>query len=372
MLKDKIVVIGGYGQVGQMICNDLAHFYPGKVFAAGRSQERAEAFSRATQGRVEPLRIDADAGADPVLLSEVKLVIMCLDQQNSAFVQACIGQGIHYIDLSADYRLLSQVELMHPLAVTHGATVILSVGLAPGMSNLLSLHAKQHLDVTEAIYISLMLGLGDSHGKAAIEWTVDNLRSNFTTMEQGKVIQHTSFADGRKTDFGNGQGSRTAYRFNFADQHILPRTLQVPSISTRLCFDSPFITGLLSRFKRLGGLKLLNIPWIRDAAVKAFASMRIGKPTFALKVDAVGKKQDQPALVECFLQGVHEAEVTAKAAAIVARKLYTSHMPHGVFHIEQLFTIDSFDEELKEMAHMSSRLRIGTSPGSDQTTETSS
>ena len=35
MMKDQIWVIGGYGQVGQMICTQLAQAFPGKVWAAG-------------------------------------------------------------------------------------------------------------------------------------------------------------------------------------------------------------------------------------------------------------------------------------------------------------------------------------------------
>ncbi|REK77721.1 saccharopine dehydrogenase family protein [Paenibacillus paeoniae] len=362
MKRDKIVVIGGYGHVGQIICKELALSYPGKVFAAGKTLARAEAFSRSTDGRVQPMEIDIREAPDSELLSSINLVIMCLDQQNTAFVQACLQQGIRYIDVSADYRFLSQVERLHPLAVSNGATAVLSVGLAPGLTNLLSLQASRLLDSTEEVHISLMLGLGDSHGKAAIEWTIDNLRRNFSTMKQGKEIHHSSFTDGRKTNFGDTLGFHTAYRFNFADQHILPRTLQVPDVSTRLCFDQASMTRLMALLKRFGCLKMLNIPFIRDLAVKLFGSMKIGEPMYALKVDALGKKQNQPAHAECFLQGSHESEVTAKVAAALAKQLYTStELSHGVYHIEELFQYEFFEEALHGIARMSSRVNVGNS-----------
>lgn len=75
-----------------------------------------------------------------------------------------------------------------------------------------------------------MLGLGDAHGKAAIEWTIDNLRMDFATVDQGQILQHTSSTDGKSIHFGNALGEHTAYRFHFADQHILRRTLQVPGV----------------------------------------------------------------------------------------------------------------------------------------------
>lgn len=58
MLRDQIVVIGGYGHVGQGICQVLAKSYPGKVYAAGKTLSRADAFSQATDGRVQPMQID--------------------------------------------------------------------------------------------------------------------------------------------------------------------------------------------------------------------------------------------------------------------------------------------------------------------------
>ncbi|MEF3302925.1 saccharopine dehydrogenase family protein [Paenibacillus sp. GYB003] len=358
-MRDHILVIGGYGRVGRTICSELAPLYPGKVVAAGRNLERAERFGRETEGRVRPLRIDMEQELDPEALAGVKLAIVCMDQRHPSFVQACLRQGVHYLDISADYRFLSQVESLHDLAASCGATAVLSVGLAPGLTNLLASQAKRMLDVTDAIHISVMLGLGDSHGRAAIEWTVEHLRSGFIVQEGGKQIQIAGFRDGRRTDFGGRLGKRTAYRFNFADQHSLPRTLQVPVVATRLCFDSSAVTGALAAAMRMGAHRLLNAGRIRDAVIDGFSSVRIGEPRFALKVDAIGTVRNKDALAECFLHGTHEADVTAKVAAAAADMLYGSDLPRGVFHIDQLYAYEDFDRALNGLAVMSKRCSVG-------------
>lgn len=343
-MRDAILVIGGYGHVGSKICTRLAQKYPGKVYAAGRSLEKAEAFSHATGGQVLPMKIDMSSEINGEILSSFKVVVMCLDQQNTAFVQACLLQGIHYIDISADYGFLSKVEQLHPLAESHGSTAVLSVGLAPGLTNLLALQASRQLDTIDEINISIMLGLGDSHGRAAIEWTVDNLRHNFTTWQQGKKIERVSFTDGRTTDFGSEIGKRTAYRFNFADQHILQHTLkQGPTVSTRLCFDNEWVTKAIAVMKRVGAFRMLNAPRGRNLAISLLSSIKIGKPIYAVKVEASGRKQNKPALAECSLHGSHEADATAAVAATVAEKLFTSALPYGVYHIEELFEYAEFD-----------------------------
>jgi glutamyl-tRNA reductase len=50
-LRDgQIVVLGGYGALGQVVTRTLAGWYAGRVVVAGRDARRAEALARATYG----------------------------------------------------------------------------------------------------------------------------------------------------------------------------------------------------------------------------------------------------------------------------------------------------------------------------------
>ncbi|PKG23836.1 saccharopine dehydrogenase family protein [Niallia nealsonii] len=347
-MKENIIVVGGYGYVGQKICKELAEQYPGKVYAAGRSLERAEQFSRSTDGTVHPLQLHIGKQIHPNILNNVKLIIMCLDQTDTEFVQMCLKKGIHYIDISASYSFLSQVEKLHKKALSSQATAVLSVGLSPGLTNLFAQHAKSLLDETDAIDISIMLGLGDQHGRAAIEWTVDNLDKKYNIMQDTVLIEVSSFTEGKKILFGQGIGRKKAYRFDFSDQHVLPQTLDVPSVSTRLCFDSAFVTRLLAFLRKLGLARLLKFRLIRETFVQLFSKIQVGKAMFAVKVDAKGKINDENMLVECFAQGKREAAITAKIAAITASKVYSTINPKGVYHIEQLFTLEDMLQTIQQ------------------------
>ncbi|OMF12803.1 saccharopine dehydrogenase [Paenibacillus sp. FSL H7-0331] len=337
MVKNHMMVVGGYGQVGQMICRDLGELYPGKVIAAGRSYDRAEQFCLTTEGKVKPYQINIKEAVDPEIWKDIKLVVMCLDQIDPAFARTCFNNGVHYVDISADDSFLSQLEHLHEEAVAGQATAVLSIGLAPGLTNLLAAHAKHLMDQTDVIDISIMLGLGDQHGKAAIEWTVDNLGTDFTVMQAGSKVVVSSFTDGKITEFGSALGHRKSYRFNFADQHALSRTLGVPLVSTRLCFDSASVTGLLAWLRVGGVFRLLKLQRIRHAVIQLFGKLRFGKEMFAVKIDAWGKKGQDDVLIECLVQGIKEANITAKVAATVADRVYSSVLPHGVYHIDQLF-----------------------------------
>ena len=57
-MKEKILVIGGYGHVGRNVCLELAKAVPGRVVAAGRNFETARAFAETTNGAVIPREVD--------------------------------------------------------------------------------------------------------------------------------------------------------------------------------------------------------------------------------------------------------------------------------------------------------------------------
>lgn len=337
-MKKHIVVIGGYGHVGAQICRRLGGKYPGRVYAAGRNLDRAERFSQETGGQVKPMRFNRDVSADWDWLKTTKLVIVCIDQENTELAEACLTNGTDYIDITANGSFLAQLEQLNDEACR--GTGLLSVGLAPGLTNLLAQKADQALDETSRIDIAIMLGLGDSHGKAAIEWTVDHLNMVYDVKENGCLMEVSSFTDGRRTNFGGRLGRRTAYRFPFSDQVTLPGTLAVPSVSTRLCFDSRPATALIAAMQKIGTVKLLNNKGIRDLAVRMLGALNIGSAQYAVKVDAEGLKNGRSAGTGIALFGENESFITAQTAAAAASALYTGSFPHGIYHLEQLFELE--------------------------------
>lgn len=340
LMKDRIVVIGGYGQSGQTICALLGELYPGKVYAAGRNPERAERYCRTTGGSVRPMKFDVREPADADFWRTTRLVVMCLDQTDPAFVRACLENGTHYTDISADYTFLSKVEALHDTAKAHRATAVINVGLAPGLTNLMASYAAKRMDRTARLDIGLLLGLGDQHGKSGIEWMIDNLCNDFDVETDGHKKRIPGFSDGRKIDFGDGLGMWTAYRFNFSDQHSLKKTMNIPLVSTRLCLDSRILNTLLALFKATRLLNALRIRRIRDLAVRLFGGIRIGKDTAAVKIDAWGMRGSDDIHIECFMRGRRESVFTGTVAAFAADRLYREEYASGVYHIEQLFELE--------------------------------
>ena len=336
-MREHIVVVGGYGQVGQTVSRLLAERFPGKVYAAGRSLEKAELFSSATNGAVKPMLLDVSLLFSPEAMSRVSTVVMCLDQENTDFARLCLANGIHYMDVTAKAGFMAAMEELHEEAAAAGATAVLSVGLVPGMSNLLAADALAGMDQADSVDIALMLGMGEAHGRAAIEWTVENMAQDFWAGTGTQRRQVSSFTSGKTFDFGERIGQKITYRFNFSDQHTLAGTLGVSPVATRLCFDSAFVTGLLFFMKKAGVLKLLRFKPMARLAPGHFARMRLATEAYALKVEASGSRLGVPHKAERFFHGSVESDMTARVAAAVAAELYRGEQPSGVYHIEQLF-----------------------------------
>lgn len=328
-----IVVVGGYGAVGRTVCAELAWRFPGRVFAAGRNPAKAEAFSRQTGGRVLPLRLDlADPEGAAGTLAGARVVVACAETGDIAFAREVLGRGVHFVDVSATHDYLRRVEDLDALARRRGATAVLSVGLVPGLTNLLARHCADVLGgEPRGVDVSVLLGLGEAHGREGVRWVVENLDRDFEAPSVSGAV--SSLADPRTALFPGGFGRRTCYRFDFSDQHVLARTLGAGRAATRLCFDSAAATRLLALLKRTGALRVLRHRRARDVLVAVLSQVHFGSDGFAVVAEAEGKGGRH----SCSAWGRGEGRATGVVAALVAERLYASPPPyHGVFHVDQL------------------------------------
>ncbi|WP_375578502.1 saccharopine dehydrogenase NADP-binding domain-containing protein [Marivirga tractuosa] len=171
MSTKNILIIGGYGKVGSIISKHLAQYFPNRIIVAGRNLKKAKQLSKTLRNGVIPYQIDISNPKNFEILGEVSLVIMCIDQENTDFVSLCINKEIHYVDITANQEFIEKTELLHNRAKQKNITIALSVGLAPGITNLLAQHCVLKSPNSNLIDIFILLGLGEKHGEAAYRWT---------------------------------------------------------------------------------------------------------------------------------------------------------------------------------------------------------
>lgn len=318
-----MLVVGGYGAVGSTVTRALASGLPGRVLPAGRDPSRARR-SAQEAGAGPAVRVDVTdlAGFERVLDRHgIGVVVLCVEPPDTAIARACLERGVHLVDVGASDHLLAPVEALGGRAADRGATAVLSVGLAPGVTNLLARRAFDRLGGADRIELTVLLGVGERHGVDAVRWTLAHL----LTSEPG------SEARPRKVGLP-GHGLHKAHPFPFSDQYALRRTLGVPEVTTRLCLDSRPLTATLFGLRRAGALRPARDPRVMRALATAITRVHLGGDGFAVRADAfLGGRS-----VSYALTGRGQSRVTGLVAAHVTRALLAGDLPPGVHHIDQL------------------------------------
>ncbi|WP_030763188.1 saccharopine dehydrogenase NADP-binding domain-containing protein [Streptomyces sp. NRRL F-2664] len=319
MSANRILVVGGYGAVGATVAAMLGGWFPGRVVVVGRDEARAR-----TLGGVRADVADPDGFRRTLEeLGDVAAVVLCVEPPDSRVARVCLERGVHLVDIGATWRLLDATAALHGAAAASGATAVLSVGVAPGLTNLLARRAHEAVGGADRIDLTVLLGAGERHGADAVRWTVEGLAEP----PAGAPLRTTL----------PGHGRRTAHPFPFSDQHTLPRTLGVQRVTTRLCLDSGPLTAAL-----FGLRAAARRPPVRRALTASFSRIHLGGDGFALRADA--RRGDRHAA--CAVTGREQSRFTALVASYVTRELLTGTPSPGVHHIEQLPALSGLPETL--------------------------
>lgn len=316
----KTLVVGGYGHVGLQVARALTS--RGKsVVLAGRNGERAKrvASSIGAEGRSIDL-------ANPLTwsdaLDEVQTVLVCLDSADASFARYVLDSGRHYVDISATDSLFRSIETLDDIAQSAGSTAILSVGLAPGLTNLLVADAARRLHAVSHARIGILMGSGDAHGEAAIAWVFRELAA---------IPSAPSLT---KLSFERRGAPVVAGPFPFADQYVVQRTLGLPHCETLLSMDPPLLTRSMYLLRRS-----LRFKWLQKVLTKVMQHFRVGSDRCALTVEAVGTSSaGERQVVRHYFDARDESRITASVAVGVLTALDTQRRS-GVHHIEQHFSL---------------------------------
>jgi hypothetical protein len=291
-----VLVLGGYGAVGARIVAELRH-EGAEAIAAGRDPVRAD--------RVVDLRDEASYRA---ALSTVDVVVNASGLENPNLAVATTDYGAAFVEISATTDYVAALERLEPRA-----PVLVSVGLAPGLTNLLA--AAVHEAAAGPIDLLVLLGAGEGHGAAATAWSYRLLGHGFRDPTGDQVRNYT-----RPTAFDlPGGGRRRAYRADFSDQHALTLDLGVP-VRTYFCLDS-----------RIATTALAALTWVPGASRFPRGLHLPGSDRWlALARASDGTRR--------WADGRGQSQATALMAAIAARTVPA--LPAGIHHLHDVLTLD--------------------------------
>jgi len=296
---------------------------------AGRSAEKAREAAAEIGHGCRGTRLDTAEGVAPAGASTV---IMCLDQFDPSFASACLVRGIAYVDISADDRILGMIEALDKTARRGGSAVLVDVGLAPGLTNLLARMLVDSGADVKRLDLFVLLGAGDDHGPAAIEWTLDKFDSEFVVFEAGEPRWVRAQRETRPVDVPGRRRPALGVRFDFPEQRSLVRTLGVPTVSSWLTMLPSTVARSLRLAALAGGGELTRRPRSRRALLAALERGGVGTDECGVIVQATDAGGDT---TEVAVLSADQSALTASSTALMATEAIEGRLPIGVHHSDE-------------------------------------
>ncbi len=336
-MKDNILLIGGHGAVGRIILKDLLRrgISEDNLIIAGRSKEKMEFFIKKETLAIQYRQIDIHKEVKKEWLEDIKLVVMCIDQNETNFVSELIALKIDYVDITANSDFIKRVN---QLPISKEVSVVTSVGLAPGLTNLATAHFIKTYK-PKAVTIDILLGVGESHGEAAVHWMFDKINQPYQIKQASKPIKN--FTLKRVVNFTPKLRNKATYNFNFSDQHILNEQYPSIPITTYFGFDISLISNSLHWLNKRNGLSMLEKKGTIKLLNKVMKKEMIGSDDYAVHISD-GKKEVSQGFS---LYGKNEKDITGKIASLVIHSVYHQSEKVGIASIE---AVCSLEKVLKE------------------------
>jgi len=338
-----ILIVGGYGVVGRRVAARLAPRFPDRVVIAGRNERQAVELCRELGHGTRARRMDvADAGALGPALDGVGTVMSCVAQREPHLLRTSIARGLAYTDISPRLAFWLGYEEMAAEARRTGARIVLGAGLSPGISNMMARQLAKAVGSVDRIETTLLLSLGDEYGSDSLHHVLESIARPFSVLENGQRRDVVPFSDGRRVDFPEPLGSRTAYLFPWSDGVYYPKTLGARTSLGRFALEPAWAGRLVALLVRAGAQRWIARPgFLRGnrGAIEGVKRRYAGQDRFALVVTVEGRGRK----MRMTLSGRHQADVTGDAAAEFARTLAAGEMGEaGVWLPEEVISHEPF------------------------------
>ena len=231
-MDKNVLVLGGYGNFGRLICECLCRRPDINLIIAGRDKRKSEALSkRLTSGGalcyISTLEIDIYSSDFPQVLQQLKpsvVIHTCgpFQGQDYRVPDICIAAGSHYIDLADDRKFVCDFSSLNNKAVRHGVLAISGASSVPGLSSVVVDHFMQEFSLLEKIEFSILPGSNVRIGEATLKGILSYAGKPFESWENGKNSLRYGWMDCHRAYMGETLGTRWLANVNIPDLELFP------------------------------------------------------------------------------------------------------------------------------------------------------
>lgn len=152
----KIVVLGGYGEMGRITVIDLFETFKGKIVVAGRNEDKAKAFAESFKSNnIEWARADADEPQELIELLRGSDVVINATQYitNLQVMETALSAGANYVDLGGLFHMTKKQLKLNNSFKKKGKLAVVGCGATPGITNIMAAYGSGLLDTIDSIHV---------------------------------------------------------------------------------------------------------------------------------------------------------------------------------------------------------------------------
>ena len=243
-----VVVVGGYGTFGALVCRELAARGVALTIA-GRDLAKAEGFARQLGSGHDGVAIDLRMpDSFRQVLQGRRVAVNCagpFSLCDTKFLKACLSCGCHYADIADDRSYANLVCKSGPRFVAAGLAAVWGCSSLPGISGALAQQIRDRLNQRpKRVRVTLFIGNNNPKGRAAVASLVQGLGRPIAA-PQGMLRA----GGGREfVSLPPPFGRRLVFNFDSPDYDLL----DVPIITVKVGFELGLCTLGLSLLAHSG------------------------------------------------------------------------------------------------------------------------
>ena len=227
----KVLVIGGYGRIGNSVARDIATHTDVEVIVTSRNSQRT------VEAPLVFLSLDlADREQLAQAIASVDLVVHCagpFHHRDGRVLEICIAAGVNYLDVSDHRSFYERVIKLQERAIAAGVTAILNTGIFPGISNSMVKQGVEQFDSVDKIHLSYVVAGSGGAGLTVMRTTFLGLKNKFAAWIDGRWQQVSPYTEREIIEFPSPYGKTGVYWFDVPETYTFADSFSAKTIVTK-------------------------------------------------------------------------------------------------------------------------------------------
>ena len=364
-MSQSVLVLGGYGNFGKRIVENLSSIQGITIYIAGRNLNKAQAcideLQKQALATLSSFIIDiyADEFAEELLTLSPDIVIHTsgpFQGQDYRVPKACILAGAHYIDLADDRRFVCDMHTLNDLAQKQGTLVVSGASSVPGVSSAVITQYQDQFSSIDSIDIAIAPGNKAERGEATLRGILSYTGHPLSVFRRGRWTIAYGWMSPRTMNFSDTIGKRCLANIDVPDLELFPSLFAVKDrVSFQAGLELAWLHYLMVFMALVAKVKIIkNWSYFTKFIFQLSERLKVfGSDSGAMRIIIRGDDHHAKNLTCEWTLYAHNGigpYIPTLSAIILARKLLQGvEHRRGAMPCCALFTLDEFMLQAKQL-----------------------